>query len=56
VPAAARKRVAEPLASAFASTFWWSVGLSLLALVPAVVLARAERRAREREAVATPAA
>jgi len=32
--------VAQPLASAFGNTFWWAIGMSLVALVPAVVLMR----------------
>jgi EmrB/QacA subfamily drug resistance transporter len=39
LPPAARARMADPLASAFAHTFWWAVGLSLVALVPALLLA-----------------
>jgi EmrB/QacA subfamily drug resistance transporter len=34
------------LADAFASTFWWAVGLSLLALIPTAVLALTQRRER----------
>jgi MFS family permease len=45
VPDSARARVAETLAPAFATTFWWAVGACLLALIPAIVLARTERRA-----------
>jgi EmrB/QacA subfamily drug resistance transporter len=44
--AAERARLAEPLASAFASTFVWSIALSLVAIAPAYVLAREERRRR----------
>jgi hypothetical protein len=40
LPENVRARVAEPLASAFANTFWWAVGISLVALIPAVVLWR----------------
>ena len=39
LPAAVRERVAMPLAHAFSHTFWWAVGLSALAIVPAIVLA-----------------
>jgi EmrB/QacA subfamily drug resistance transporter len=46
LPASLRARVAEPLAHAFATTFWWAVGASLLALVPAVVLAVTQGRER----------
>jgi EmrB/QacA subfamily drug resistance transporter len=52
LPPAVRNRVAEPLATAFAHTFWWAVGLSLVALVPTLLLAH---RLRGRE-VAAPAA
>ncbi|MDA0181734.1 DHA2 family efflux MFS transporter permease subunit [Solirubrobacter phytolaccae] len=33
-------RVAEPLADAFAHTMWWAVGLTALALIPALFLPR----------------
>jgi EmrB/QacA subfamily drug resistance transporter len=33
-------RVAEPLAHAFGQTFWWAVGLTALALIPAYFLPR----------------
>jgi EmrB/QacA subfamily drug resistance transporter len=52
VPDAVLAKVAGPLASAFASTFWWAVGMSVLALIPATVLARTQRRERRREAAA----
>src|SRR5215210_725384 len=52
LPDAVRERVAEPLASAFAATFWWAVAISVLALVPAGVLAVTQRRERRREAAA----
>jgi EmrB/QacA subfamily drug resistance transporter len=38
--------VAGPLADAFATTYWWAVAITALAIVPAVVLARIERRSR----------
>jgi MFS family permease len=50
LPEDLRQRVAEPLAAAFASTFWWAVGMSVLALVPAAILALTQRRERTREA------
>jgi len=50
LPDDVRARVAEPLASAFAATFWWAVGMSVLAMVPAIVLAVTQTRARAREA------
>jgi EmrB/QacA subfamily drug resistance transporter len=57
VSPAIRARVAAPLASAFGSTFWWAVGITALAIVPAAVLAWRERDGRRREAgaVAPPA-
>jgi len=56
VPAAVRERAAEPLASAFGTTFWWAVGISALAIVPAAVLAWRERGSyRQADAVAPPA-
>ena len=57
LPDAVRTRVAEPLADAFAATFWWAVGISVLALIPATVLAVTQSRERaqaELEAVAEP--
>lgn len=51
VPEAVRTRVAEPLAQAFANTFWWSIGLGVAALVPAIVLAISQGRARRAEAM-----
>ena len=39
-------RSAAVVASAFGSTFWWSVGASLLALIPAALLAITQRRER----------
>jgi EmrB/QacA subfamily drug resistance transporter len=50
LPDDVRARVAEPLASAFGATFWWAVGMSVVAMGPAVVLAMTQRRARVREA------
>jgi EmrB/QacA subfamily drug resistance transporter len=49
VPAGVRARAAEPLAHAFAGTYWWAVAFGALALVPAGVLAFVERGARPRE-------
>ncbi len=46
IPADSRAQVAAPLADAFAHTFWYAVGMTLLALIPAVILARAQRPAR----------
>ena len=57
LPDNVRARVAEPLADAFAATFWWAVGMSVLALVPAVVLAVTQKRERAAAAAqAEPAA
>jgi predicted MFS family arabinose efflux permease len=41
--------VAAPLADAFAHTFTWAVALTVVALVPAVVLVLATRRAERAE-------
>ena len=53
LPEELRQRLAEPLAAAFATTFWWAVGISVLALIPATILALSQRRDRE-EAAAEP--
>jgi EmrB/QacA subfamily drug resistance transporter len=39
IPGPVRDRVAEPLAHAFTSTFWWAVALTAVAVLPAIVLA-----------------
>jgi MFS family permease len=52
VPENVRARVAEPLAAAFGHTFWWAVGLSALALVPAIALAVSQGRARRTQTLA----
>jgi hypothetical protein len=39
LPPEVRVRIAEPLAHAFTSTFWWAVGLTAVALIPAGLLA-----------------
>src|SRR5450755_902154 len=39
-----RAHVAAPLASAFGNAFWWSLAATLIALVPASVLAVTQRR------------
>jgi EmrB/QacA subfamily drug resistance transporter len=44
-----------PVATAFAHTYWWAMAMTVVAMVPAVVLARAQRAAR-REAARTGAA
>ena len=56
IPPAVRVHLAVPLASAFASTFWWSIVMSLVAIVPAAALARQEHARRRAPAVAVPAA
>lgn len=48
VPEQVRVRIAEPLAHAFTTTFWWAVGLTAVAVIPAVVLAFTGRRASGR--------
>jgi EmrB/QacA subfamily drug resistance transporter len=53
IPEGARTRVAEPLATAFAHTYWWAMAITALALVPAAVLAVTERRAARERAAAT---
>jgi hypothetical protein len=55
VPDAARARVAGPLATAFAHTYWWAMAVTALALVPAAVLAVTERRAGSGSGEAAPA-
>ena len=45
---AARERVAEPLAEAFAHTFWYALFLSAAALIPAVILVMEECKTRRR--------
>jgi Na+/melibiose symporter-like transporter len=37
---AARALIAQPLSAAFGSTFWWPLGLTVVALVPAFLLPR----------------
>jgi EmrB/QacA subfamily drug resistance transporter len=44
LPANVRERVATPLAHAFASSYWWALGVTALALVPAGFLAVVESR------------
>jgi EmrB/QacA subfamily drug resistance transporter len=39
IPEAIRLRIATPLAHAFASTFWWAVALTAIAMLPAGLLA-----------------
>jgi nitrate/nitrite transporter NarK len=42
-----RAQAAAPLAAAFGNTFWWALGLSLIALIPASVLVMTQRRERD---------
>jgi EmrB/QacA subfamily drug resistance transporter len=46
VPENARAQIAGPLADAFAHTFWFAVAMTVLALIPALILARAQRAPR----------
>jgi hypothetical protein len=55
-PPALRARFADPVAAAFAHTYWWSFALTAVALVPAAILAVTERRGSERGAPAAAAA
>ena len=50
LPEAARLRIADPLAEAFAHTFWYALALSAAALIPALLLALEERRTRRQMA------
>src|SRR3954469_22911463 len=48
-----RALISEPdtssgIASAYSPAFWWSLGITALAIVPSIVLLRAERHARAR--------
>jgi EmrB/QacA subfamily drug resistance transporter len=40
-------------AGAYGTAFWWSVGITVLAIIPCVILARAESKARKRDATDT---
>jgi len=37
-------------AGAYSTAFWWSLGITALAVIPSIVLLRAEREARRRPA------
>src|SRR4051812_11635778 len=50
LPDAVRERLVDPLAAAFAHAYTWSLVGILIALVPALLLMREERRARLRAA------
>jgi EmrB/QacA subfamily drug resistance transporter len=39
-----RAALADPIAQAFGTTYWWSIGLVVLALIPALVMWREQRR------------
>jgi EmrB/QacA subfamily drug resistance transporter len=43
----------DAAASAYGTAFWWSLGITALAIGPCIVLVRAERRARAEKAPAT---
>jgi EmrB/QacA subfamily drug resistance transporter len=45
----------EDAAHAFGTAFWWSLGLTAIAIVPCIVLVRAERKARAEHAALRPA-
>ncbi|MHB1837182.1 MAG: hypothetical protein ACYCXW_19710, partial [Solirubrobacteraceae bacterium] len=40
-------------ASSYGTAFWWAVGLTLAAVIPAIVLMRTERAARQAHAHAS---
>ncbi len=46
LPPAARERFAPDVAAAFAHTYWYALALGLVALAPALVMARLQRRRR----------
>ncbi len=48
LPPAARERLADPIATAFGHTYWWSVALVALAIIPALVMWREQSRTRAR--------
>jgi MFS family permease len=52
--AGAAARAATPLAHAFGQTFWWAVGLTALALIPAFFLPREPARALPARGAAEP--
>jgi EmrB/QacA subfamily drug resistance transporter len=51
----AGSRGSGPVTSAFAHTYWWAMAITAVALVPALVLAHAQRDARRPEASGAPA-
>jgi EmrB/QacA subfamily drug resistance transporter len=46
LPASARQQISGPVASAFGHTFIWALAMTVLAILPAVALLRAERALR----------
>jgi len=56
VSPAVRARIAEPLAQAFGSTFWWAFAITALAIAPAAALAVREHGAHRRSAAVAPPA
>ena len=48
-------RSASAVATGFGHTYWWVMGATLIALVPTLVLARIERRAKRRDVAAASA-
>jgi EmrB/QacA subfamily drug resistance transporter len=46
LPASARQQISGPVASAFGHTFIWALAITVLAILPAVALLRAERALR----------
>jgi hypothetical protein len=42
------------VANAFGSTYWWVLGVAVVALVPTIILTMVERGARTRRAQALP--
>ena len=52
LPSAVRERLVDPLGAAFANAYVWSLVGILIALIPALVLMREERRVKRAEAEA----
>ena len=52
IASAGAHAAAPPVATAFAHTFWWALGLSLVAVAPAATLAIVQRRQRGEEVTA----
>jgi hypothetical protein len=42
----------DRVAGAYSTAFWWSLGITALAIIPSIVLLRAERHARRRTTAA----